>query len=442
MHTRELDRRTMQRRGTEAAIWGRPMVGVDAMRQALLRDAGGRYNDVVYLSRQADWKFQVATPNASSWYAYVALNTRNGPVVLEVPAAEGAGLFGSINDAWQAPAADLGPAGSDGGRGGRYLVLPPGWGEPAPPGHVVVPMNTFNGYSFLRAIPRTSAPEDVRVAVDLLRKVRVYPLSHASDPPAQRSIDVAGRLFDGLARFDDSFYDGLARMVQEEPPQQRDTVAMALLRSIGIERGRPFQPDAETREILRAAAIEAHAGFTAAIRGLPAYWPGRQWMLPARHVGFDTGHTFMTGKLPDVDARGESFYFGCKAARSAGAATFHLCACTDASGAPLQGGRRYRLRVPPGVPAQQFWAVTVYELETCAFVRGAERIELGSYDEAVVRDADGSVDISFAPQAPPGVKSNWVCIPEERPWVALFRCHGPGQAIVDRSWRLADIEAV
>jgi hypothetical protein len=212
---------------------------------------------------------------------------------------------------------------------------------------------------------------------------------------------MAGKPFDGIARFDDTFFDSLARMVQEEPLGQRDLVAMALLRSIGIEKGRPFQPDAGLREILRGAAIEAHADFIAGLRALPAYWSARQWTLPARPVGAETGFTFMTGQLLDIDARGEFFYFGCAPARRPGAATFYLSSCADAGGAPLQGGRKYRLRVPPEVPAQQFWAVTVYELETCAFVRGAERIELNSYDEGVARNADGSVDVTFAPRPPP-----------------------------------------
>ncbi|GAB3770257.1 DUF1254 domain-containing protein [Ramlibacter monticola] len=442
MHDRELDRRSVERRAVESAIWGMPLVSVDAMRQAFLRDAGGRYDDIVYLSKQADWKFQVTTPNASSWYAYIPLNTAGGPVVLEIPPAEGAGLFGSLNDAWQVPAADVGPAGSDGGRGGRYVVLPPGWSESVPADCFVVPLPTFNGYSLLRVIPRTTAPDDVARALALVRKVRAYRLADAADPPLQRFVDMAGKPFEGIARFDDTFFDSLARMVQEEPLAQHDLVAMALLRSIGIEKGRPFQPDAGLREILRGAAIEAHADFIAGLRALPAYWSARQWTLPARPVGAETGFTFMTGQLLDIDARGELFYFGCAPARRPGAATFYLSSCADAGGAPLQGGRKYRLRVPPDVPAQQFWAVTVYELETCAFVRGAERIELNSYDEGVARNADGSVDVTFAPRPPAGGKSNWVATPGEKPWVAMFRLYGPGASLFDKSWSLADIEAL
>jgi hypothetical protein len=46
--TSQLGERTLERRAVEAAIWGMPLVAFDAMRQAFLRDAGARYNDIVY----------------------------------------------------------------------------------------------------------------------------------------------------------------------------------------------------------------------------------------------------------------------------------------------------------------------------------------------------------------------------------------------------------
>ena len=124
-----------------------PIVSVDAMRQAFLRDVDGKYNDIAFMSRQADWKFQIITPNASSWYVYIPIYLKNGPVVLEIPAAVGAGLFGSLNDAWHAPAADVGPTGEDAGKGGKYLILPPDYHEAIPAGYIPIHFQTYSGYS-------------------------------------------------------------------------------------------------------------------------------------------------------------------------------------------------------------------------------------------------------------------------------------------------------
>jgi hypothetical protein len=121
----DLARRTIERRAVEAAIWGMPLVNTDAMRQAYFRDVGAKYNDICYFSKPQDWKFQVTTPNASTNYIYFNYNLKDGPVVVEIPAAVDAGLLGSMVDAWDEPMTDIGPAGEDQGKGGKYLLLPP-----------------------------------------------------------------------------------------------------------------------------------------------------------------------------------------------------------------------------------------------------------------------------------------------------------------------------
>ena len=99
----DLARRAIERRAVEPAIWGMPIVSVDAMRNGFFQN-GAKYGDICYFSTPADRKFQVTTPNSSSLYVYLNYNVKDGPWVLEVPAAVGVGLFGSINDAWQAHA--------------------------------------------------------------------------------------------------------------------------------------------------------------------------------------------------------------------------------------------------------------------------------------------------------------------------------------------------
>ena len=91
MSAQELNERTVQRGAVEAAIWGMPLVSVDVMRQAYFRDAGAKYNNIIYFSKPADWKFQFTTPNASTHYVYFKFNLKEGPVVLDVPPAVGAG---------------------------------------------------------------------------------------------------------------------------------------------------------------------------------------------------------------------------------------------------------------------------------------------------------------------------------------------------------------
>ncbi len=428
-------------RAVEVAIWGMPAVAFDAMRQAFLRDAGAQYNDIVYWSKQADWKFQVTTPNASSWYVYIAINTKNGPVVLDIPAADGAGLFGSMNDAWQIPQGDVGPTGLDQGKGGKYLLLPPNYNEKVPSGYFPIQFDTYNGYSILRAIPVTTSPENVAKALDLVKKARMYPLAQASNPPQQRHIDMAEKLFDGVARFDLSFYESLARIVTDEPVMNRDLIAMEMLRSIGIEKGKPFNPDAETKEILNKAIEEAHQGFIQSNQQLKPFYEGEQWTIPAPATAHPTGFKFFADDFYALDDRAAFFFLGCAPPKKSGGASFYLLGQKDASGAILQGSKNYKLHVPANVPAKQFWAATVYDQLEANFIRESPKVEVNSYQN-LQKNADGSVDVYFGTKAPTGKESNWVYTAPDKAWVMLFRFYGPQPEIVDKSWKLPDIQEI
>ncbi|MDM0072531.1 DUF1254 domain-containing protein [Variovorax sp. J31P207] len=440
-NAQELTSRTLHRRAVESAIWGMPLVSVDAMREAFFRDAGAKYNDIVYWSQPADWRLQFTTPNASTRYVYFNFNLKDGPVVLDIPAAVGAGLFGSVLDAWQVPLADVGPAGEDAGKGGKYVFLPPGYDQVVPAGHVAVRSETVNGYALFRVIPESSTEADVAKAIDLVKKMSLYPLAQASNPPAQRHIDMAGKLMDGVVAFDETFYDRLARMVNEEPVMARDLVALSQLRSLGLEKGRPFSPPTTLVPILRQGASEAHEGFMLGVRGGEAWWPGTQWKLP-ENKGPKTGFTYLKDTSFFLDERGLIYFLAFATPKKLGAATFYTVGANDRDGKALQGEKTYRLHVPPNVPAKQYWAVTVYDLDTACLIRDLARPGLDSYDKAMRRNADGSVDIYFGPQAPAGQEANWVPTKAGRPWFTLFRFYGPDKALFEKTWSLPDFEPV
>jgi hypothetical protein len=270
----------------------------------------------------------------------------------------------------------------------------------------------------------------------------VYPFAQTDNPPQQRHIDIAGTLFDGIAGYDDTFYDSLARMVDEEPVQKRDLAAMGMLRSIGIEKGKPFTPDEVHRGILRNAIAEAHASFVDATTDVVSYWPNSKWGTSACvEPGARTAFTYETGSYLDVDSRGALFFSACALPRKLGAASFYLFGAVDADNAPLDGSRNYQLHVPANVPARQFWAVTVYDVDSCAFICESLKVEVNSYQQ-LQKNADGSVDVYLSNRAPAGKESNWIYTARGRRWMAAFRFYGPTTAIHDKSWVLPDIEAM
>ena len=140
----DLAREFLISRAIEAMIWGMPAVNLDLMYQAMLRETAGRANQMLYWSRLLDWKNQTLTPNTDVIYLTPYFDTKEvGPMVLEIPPADDGVINGTIMDAWQMPLEDVGPAGVDGGKGGKYLILPPGYAEAGVrDGYIVLPSLT------------------------------------------------------------------------------------------------------------------------------------------------------------------------------------------------------------------------------------------------------------------------------------------------------------
>ena len=439
----ELHRQTLEHRAVDAAIWGMPIVSVNAMRQAFFRDAAASYNDVVLWSKPSDWKNQTTTPNASARYVYFNFNTKDGPVVVEIPPAVEAGLFGTLLDAWQAPLADVGPDGEDQGKGGKYLLLPPDFTGDVPRDYLIVRPQTYNGYALFRAIPKGSSEADVSNAIAMVRHLRLYPLSKAGNPPEQRFVDMSGKLFDGIVRFDESFYVSLAQMINEEPVLSRDRAMMGLVLPLGIEKGKEFKPDTTTQRTLAKSAREAHAWL---MDGLLTYttphWLDSRWALPTLPVGPETAFSFERPNYLDVDARGLGYFTWYAPPKKLGAATDYLATYQDAQGNPLRGEENYKLHVPPNVPAKQFWALTLYDRDTCGFILNMPRAGLDSYDQKMQKNADGSVDIWLGPVAPAGKEANWLPTDPARKFELMARFYAPRKEFFEKKWVLPDIEKV
>ncbi len=115
--------RGLYSRAFNAVIWGMPAVNPELMHESLLQ-AKGDYNQVVYWPGLINANNQTLTPNPDVIYINPFYDTRQGPVVLDIPAGEGvSSLTGSIDDGWQTVTEDVGPAGVDKGKGGKCLIL-------------------------------------------------------------------------------------------------------------------------------------------------------------------------------------------------------------------------------------------------------------------------------------------------------------------------------
>src|SRR5882724_3246457 len=323
----ELAERAVHRRAVEAVIWGMPVVNYDLMYQAMVREAKGDFNQIAYWSRLPDWKIQTLTPNPDSIYLTPYTNTAEvGPVVLEIPAADEGSITGTVMDVWQCALEDVGPTGVDKGQGGKYVILPPNYKDKLPAGYIPLPSDTYEGYALLRSIPKSGSEEDVARAVAYGKRVRLYPLSQADNdggPPATTFVDVVDIVYDSTITYDLRFFESLNRIVQVEPWLERDKAMIDQLKSIGIEKGRPFKPDAKTQDVLNDAVREAHAWLVARYEASfsSPYYEGSHWALPGSRELLEGQATFFA--KPDVypvDVRGVTFSYAYFTPKHLGAA--------------------------------------------------------------------------------------------------------------------------
>jgi hypothetical protein len=438
----ERNHRMIEGRAVEAVVWGMPAVNFDRMLQAAIQN-GGAANQVIYWSRPVNSKNQTLTPNPDTIYFNPFYDTTNGPMVLEIPAAEGdSSITGSVDDAWQNALEDVGPAGVDKGKGGKYLITPPGYDEKAPPGYIHLPSDTYQGFAILRSNFKSGSDADVAAAVAYGKRIKFYPLNGKADETV--FVDVYDKVYDATIPYDASFFESLHRFVQVEPWLTRDKVMIDMLKTIGIEKGKPFNPDAKTKAITETAPREARADIDAWYENIfvTPFYEGTHWALPAyKELTEEMPTMYANPDRYPVDYRAVAYSIAYFSPKYLGAGQFYLMALKDKAGQPLDEKKTYRLTVPPNAPVKLYWSATAYDRETHALIRDTTRSSRASNSADVRKNADGSVDIYFGPHAPAGKESNWVAT-AGRNFEVLFRLYGPEKPFFDKTWKLPDVEEV
>jgi hypothetical protein len=440
-----IQERMSYRRAIEAVVWGMPAANYDIMLQEA-RAFGLTSNQIVFWSRPSNWKNQLLTPNPNTIYLLPFIDTSKvGPMVLEIPPAKGGIILGAIDDVWQVPLVDVGPAGKDEGKGGKYLILPPKFKGKIPKGYIVIKSSSFQTYALLRSIYTNSSDAEIAKAVKYAKRIKLYPLSQAGKVETTKFIDAFGKEFDANIPYDFRFFESLNRVVQAEDWLTRDKAMIDTLKSIGIEKGKPFNVDARQKKILNMAISEAHiwmdaqydAGFS------NVFNKGNHWALPVfpdmypqARVGYTDINTY------PVDARAVTYTFVFYAPKDLGKQSFYFYALSDSNGKDLEGRNTYRLHVPANVPVKQFWSMVLYDRETHGLIRNMASSSLASNMPQLKKNKDGSVDIWFGPKAPAGKESNWIPTNPNDRFDTLFRFYGPKQELFNKTWILPDIELV
>lgn len=422
-------------RACQAYMWSLPIVSMAQFQHSFVEQLGCENGQIVFAESYED-KLGILTANTTTPYALSFIDLTDGPWIIVMPEGE---VRGAANDMWQIGVKQMTEP-------GKYVFVAPG--EEAPHdaklnGYEVVEMTTAN---FLLGIRLMSTERDVRMA--LLDKIEIYPYSERENPKPRGHMTPDGTPYQSMQPRGMDYWVRLADIINREPIHERDRFMLAMLKPLGIEKGKSFNPDARQEKILTDALLIGEAMAKANDFFNPRledshYVDGSNWEFATVSTPEQRRETY-----DDFDERAAWFYEALTNdpmmhGQKTGVGQVYLAAYRDGDGDWLDGKANYTLHVPPDAPVKRFWSLTVYDVSTRCIIVNDTKLADRSSQMDLMTNADGSVDLYIGPNKPDDNKAkNWIQTMPGKAWFPYFRLYSPKQAFLDRTWILPDIEKV
>lgn len=434
-----LHRQIQLSRASELVVWSMPIANFYQAFKATQENLKVADSDLaIGLYQGSDALRMFLTANVTTPYTIAFFDlSATGPAVFEIP--EG-GVYGVSDNAWQQPIKEI-----NSGKVEKLLIVGPGQEYPENFNGEVIQSDTYVNFLFYRVLG--TGPE----AEELKRGVKAYKLTDAKKKPETMFVAFTPGPDDVIAYntppSDMGYWNLINEMVQREPLADRDRFFYAWLRDLGIEKGKPFNPNPEQTEILLEGLKVGLA--MAQTNSFNSDFPAGVYQN--KESGWEY---VLSGMNPKIDMKTYSMYneraaYAYEATSTSagmiseveGKGSGYLGSYYDSDDNALMGENNYQLRIEPNPPAANFWSVTVYDIKKRVVLKNKTGVmDISSRTEGLQKNEDGSIDLYFGPTAPKGKESNWIQTNPGESWFTYFRVYGPLKPFFEETYKMNKIE--
>lgn len=420
-------------RACQAYFWSIPLISMAQWQYAYNVTLGAKNGQITFLNGYDDILGGL-TFNATTPYALVFIDLGKEPWIVHMPEGE---VRGAAHDMWQMEITSI-------VKPGKYVFVGPG--QEVPKNIDTKEYKVFNTPTNSIFLGIRLIPTDPDERITLLKKVEIYPYAERKSPKPRGYITPEGRSWSAMPPRGMEYWQRLSDIINNEPVAERDRFYMAMLKPLGIEKGKAFNPTPEQTRILTEGVLVGEAmakanDFDKSRLEAAHYVDGSHWdndvTSPAnqRREFYD-----------ELDGRAAWFYEAvtnneAMQGFTTGKGQVYMNAYKDSDGDWLDGAENYTLHVPPNAPAELFWSITLYEVNSRDIIHNKYKVTDKSSRADIITNADGSVDLYFGPKEPEGnKKKNWIPTEPGRAFFAMLRLYSPKQAFMDRSWVIPDVK--